>query len=267
MSGKSRRWLAGCGIGCGVVVVLVIVGVVGGSFMMMGDFKDAIGDRETLDQRYGGQGDFVPAADGAIPPERMEAFLAVRDSVMTFCDDFMATSAQFERMDALDEDAPKVEALSGVAGLTGEIFMMVPRMGRFFGARNGMLLEVGMGLGEYTYIYVLAYGDRLRGDGVAPESDFFSSGDPNARVCGVLRGMVRNQLDAAVDADTRALLEAEIGRLEADPRRIPWQDGLPPNVAASIAPYRERLDAVFCPATVGLELNKNRQRGLSIHGS
>ena len=32
----------------------------------------------------------------------------------------------------------------------------------YLSIRNEALLREGMGLGEYTYIYVMAYGERLR---------------------------------------------------------------------------------------------------------
>ncbi len=255
MSKRNWRWLAGCGIGCGAVLVLGIVGIVGGSFVMMKDFKESITVRETLDERHGEQADFTPPGDGAVAPERMEAFLTVRENVMELCDEFTATAGKFAHLDELDDDTPKTEALSDVMKLTGDVFMMMPRLGRFFQARNGSLLEVDMGLGEYTYIYVLVYRDRL------PDEE------PGDRICAALRQMLRNQLAGSDDIAMSAVLEAEIARLEADPRSIPWQVGLPAVTAASIEPYRERLDAVFCPATVGLEFNKNRQRGLSIHGN
>jgi hypothetical protein len=87
--------------------------------------------------------------------------------------------------------------------------------------------------------------------------------------------MLRRQLIAALEADVQGLdqddlrdqLVTEIEKLEADSERLPWQDGLPPAVAASLAPFRDRLDAGFCRETAGLELNQNRQRGLSIQGS
>jgi len=264
---STKKWLTGCGLGCGVVAILGIVGVVGGSFVIMNDFKDAIADRETLDARHGDQPDFTPSADGTIAPERMEAFLAVRAAAMTLCDEFMTTAGKFEQMDELDEDASRKEAFSGIMNLTGDIFMMVPRLGGYYQARNGTLLDVGMGLGEYTYIYVLVYGDRLRGEGQTEEADFLSSGDPNARVCEALRQMLRNQQGVTDDVAMQSLLEEELSRLEEHTESIPWQGALPPAIAASIAPYREQLDAVFCPATVGLEFSKNRQSGLSIHSN
>jgi hypothetical protein len=274
MSLPTKKWLLGCGIGCGGLVVLVIVGVVGSSFVFMGKFREAIADREILDERHGEQAAFIPPLDGAVAPERLQAFLTVRSAVMEVCAEFEATALHFQHMDQLEEDTPKREVLVEVMKLSGDVFKMVPRLGDFFHARNTTLLAVDMGLGEYTYIYVLAYGERLGTGGVEEGESFFGDTVQNQRIPGVLGQMLRNQLAAVVAAEAageelgewRQRLEAEIERLDAEPDRLPWQDGLPPAIAASLAPFRDPLDDLFCTATVGLELNRNRQEGLSIHG-
>jgi len=266
MNKKTKQWLAGCGIGCGAILILGLIGSVVGTMFLMGGFKDSIATREILDERHGDQGDFIPAMNGAISTESMEKFLTVRSAIMEHCEEFTTTMQKFESMEDMGDDTSKKEAFSGVMNLTGDIFMMVPRMGRFYGARNGTLLDVDMGLGEYTYIYVLAYGYHLRGEGRAARGDAFNSGEPNDRVCKALRQMLRNQLNTVVDPDERAMLEQEIGRLEADPESIPWVGELPSAIAASLDPYRQQLEDLFCPATIFLEFNKNRTQGLSIHG-
>ena len=81
----SKRWLQGCGIGCGIVALLLVVAMIGGSLVVMRPFREAVQTRETLDERYGQQADFAPAADGAIPSDRLEAFVAVRTVLMAVC--------------------------------------------------------------------------------------------------------------------------------------------------------------------------------------
>ncbi len=274
MNPTGKKWLLGCGIGCGAVILLGILITVGGSLFMMGPFRDAIATREALDELYGDQASFTPPADGAVTADRVEAFLTVRDAIMELCADFQQTAAQFQAMDDLDEDANDREAMAEGFKLTREVIGMVPRMGKLYEARNVTLGEVEMGLGEYTYIYVMAYGREINPEDADDETVF---GDKMAsrRVREILRDMLRRQLNAALDADAqgqdlddlRDRLVAEIEILEAEPERLPWQDGLPPAVAASLAPFRDRLDAGFCRETSGLELNQNQQRGLSIQGS
>jgi len=70
--------------------------------------------------------------------------------------------------------------------------------------------------------------------------------------------MLRN-LDEDLAADSkpgglRELVNAELQTLEADPERIPWEDGLPEEFEAGLEPYRERLEATYSPATNPFEL-------------
>jgi hypothetical protein len=238
MASTTRKWLAGCGVGCGgLVLVLIVIGVIGSS-LLMNQFDEAIATREELEQRFGEQADYTPPPDGAVGPERLEAFLAVREAAMTACASFTRTAADFRGMDDR--------------------------------ARNGALAAAGMGLGEYTYLYVVAYGDSLRS--LPPDAALFGQEGVGLRAREVLRTMLRNQLAALATAGSdaepadgwRREQQAEIDRLEAEPDRLPWQDGLPPALAASLAPYRGRLGAAFCAATAGLELTRSRKRGLSI---
>ena len=73
-------------------------------------------------------------------------------------------------------------------------------------------------------------------------------------------GALRNALtDPTVIDDTemarwRATLETEIAAMEADPLRIPWQDGIPESLEASFLPYRERLEDSYDPMTSALEV-------------
>ena len=50
------------------------------------------------------------------------------------------------------------------------------------------------------------------------------------------------------------LVAAELEALEADPARIPWEDGLPEELAVGLEPYRERLASTYSPATNPFEL-------------
>ena len=70
--------------------------------------------------------------------------------------------------------------------------------------------------------------------------------------------MLRN-LDEDLAADSepgglRELVLAELESLEANPERIPWEDGLPEEFAAGLEPYRERLEVTYSPATNPFEL-------------
>jgi hypothetical protein len=73
--------------------------------------------------------------------------------------------------------------------------------------------------------------------------------------------MLRRQL-AALDESGRLResdpwrqqLVAEIAAMESDHFRIPWRDGLPPVIEASLEPYRTRLEASYSPLCNPLEV-------------
>ena len=83
MAGRAKNFLLGCGLSCLAVIVLCIALTVGLVFWGRGkmrgvDESAALG--QTLDERSGRSAEFVPWADGAIPAERMESFLRVREA-------------------------------------------------------------------------------------------------------------------------------------------------------------------------------------------
>ena len=84
MAGRVKKWQMGCGIGCGLLVV--ILGGVGTCGYM--NVRQIINRAEFFNEsvrditaEFGEPGDFVPAADGRIAADRVEAFMAVRDSM------------------------------------------------------------------------------------------------------------------------------------------------------------------------------------------
>ena len=81
MAGKMPRWLMGCGIGCGVVVVLVLAAITVGAVSlnrMLGDVDRATEMRAEIDERFDTAENFTPAADGSVAPDRLERFSAQR---------------------------------------------------------------------------------------------------------------------------------------------------------------------------------------------
>ena len=76
-----------------------------------------------------------------------------------------------------------------------------------------------------------------------------------------LHAMLRHQLAGVAAGNRNAeslqwhqTLAAEIRSLESDPYRLPWQDGLPQQLADSLAPYRTRLEASYSALANHLEL-------------
>ena len=52
--------------------------------------------------------------------------------------------------------------------------------------------------------------------------------------------------------------------MQADDRRVPWQDGIPAAITEALAPYRAELDELYCPAMAPLELMINERHGPAV---
>ncbi len=272
-SSAAKKWLIGCGIGCGVIIViaalLVTLGVLYVRNLVEG-FKDSEVMLEALTERFGEISDYKPEPTGRIAPERVEAFLAAREATAAERDK-IAKSIQLL---SDEEDAQiDVESAGGVLQKIKMGFGLIPQLADFFKARNQALLDVGMGLGEYTYLYTIVYFAWLE----KPVSD-----GPSVRITGenqeirtrrweneqearelseditlrrlhrMLLPILRNQLDRlmqdmppAAGQDWKDALSAEVAAMEADRYRLAWQDGLPDIIASSLEPYRARLEAGY----------------------
>ena len=272
MSRTTSKVLTGCGIGCLLAIVLVVgFGWMGYRWARLAaDAVESAGQSEArLEERFGPVRDFRPPVDGRIPAVRMEAFLVVRESL----------AAQRTALE---------EAISGLTpgeggGKTGGLraaragARIGPRALDFSRARNESMLSASMGFGEYTWIYWLTYdawlgnpadastlhdlmAERSTSDG-SVQVHFGGSMEPE-RITWRLRcdvtAMLRNlEEDLTADSEPgglRELVNAELQALEADPARIPWEDGLPGPFAVGLEPYRERLEATYSPATNPFEL-------------
>lgn len=281
MAGGARKWLLGCGIGCGVMVLLAAgVGTVGflGVRKAMDRGKDIESGYEELKARYGAPEDFVPAPDGAVPAGRMLAFLAAREALAA---DRQVAGDILRTLDGQSADGtPPGFLQKAQAG-----FRLVPVMMDFVERRNQALTAQGLGLGEYYYIYSLAYFNLLGKDLADGPSFTVTSHDEggdnrgfqweagkNDRsedsrddrersirryLHGVQLQMARNQLEGLTalggDEADRQRLEAEVAALGNDPRRLLWETGLPEAVRASLEPYRAQLEATYDPMTNVLE--------------
>ncbi len=275
---KTNSCLIGCGIGCLVLLILAIALFAGGAVWFRGlvsGFEDAAETRDALEQEFGEPGDFTPAADGSIAPARLEAFLAIREVT---AESRSAIRRAFEALPLSEEEAREieeqafVEKMGSVFGITSSALGLARRIGDFFVARNDAFAEHGMGLGEYSYIYVLAYYNWLgKSPDDGPTGDDDMRGDFDRSYVRVRRDLIchlENQLaslpaagaEAGPSAERHAL-EAEIEAMRDDRYRILWEDGLPAPIEKSLVPYRERLEASYDPVTNPFEIARMEQRG------
>jgi hypothetical protein len=265
--------------GCIILVALVVVTVVGvgiGGYVFVKqtihDFKEVEAVSQEVTDRFGPATDFRPAADGAIAAERIEAFLQVRDSMRQARQETEKSLALL----AKHEDPSATEILSMIRAGIG----LVSQIAEFFGNRNQALLDQEMGLGEYTYIYGIAYFAWLEmspADGppfvlVGDGGTHGHTEDPKdvhleanlSNLNRLLLPMLRHQLEDLLSQDQapsgwQEVLTAEIAAMAADRFHIPWQNGLPPVMAESLAPYRERLSASYSPLCNPLEVQAEHE--------
>ncbi len=257
--GGCGRWLAGCGIAAAAGLALFVAFV----YMTTVPFRRAVDAERELAERAA-SAPFKAAADGSIAPERVEAFLAVRAALAEPCESIAEFDRALQRMDSLDkrESVSRMEALKLALSTTKGAMGMARNLGTFFAARDKALLDVGMGLDEYDWIYVLAYHGQLLDPHERTERRAFHDAALNGRVAEGLHGVLERQRTALAavggSPEELAALDAELAAMAVDPRRLPWQDALPFAITASLAPFRQQLDAAFCPSAVGIELKTNK---------
>jgi hypothetical protein len=270
VASSGKKWLVGCGVGCGAVILLAILLSVGGSLFMMRPFNKAIDAQKELIAEFGEREAYIPPPQG-ITPERIEAFLAVRGAVWPMCAEFRKVGDSFTAMEELErggEDASKGEIFKAVGNLTGGIFGMVGNMGRFTHLRNQALLDQGMSLGEYIWIYVLVYNSWK---GHLPNHDIADQAQGGMSVSErkIMRTLVLNHAEALEDAgrpDRAAIWEQEAGRMLRAETGVPFKDGgLPEELIRGFLPFEDALDSLYCEATSSFEMNRVRKKGLSIH--
>ncbi len=283
-SSTASKWLIGCGIGCGVVILLLVFAGVSGYFFfknIVKGFEETEAIADVLTERYGGIKDYCPDPGGAIGPERVEIFLSVRNSmepVKEKLENSINILSDEERASQFKEE-PSPGVLTKIK--TG--FGIIPLIAEFYTRRNQALLDAKMGLGEYYFIYVVSYYSWLGkspGDGL--EYHLVGEDDENRGVYWRRGGnedlddrqedmlkqlhrqilpMLKNQLAKLTRIDVSPIrdpwlemLAAEIEAMEADRFRLLWQDGLPDVLEASLKTFRGRLDASYSKMLNALEV-------------
>ena len=264
--GTSKR-----GIGCGVVVVLAAIVLAVPVFRVGNAIWKVKRVEQTLNNTLGEARTYVPPLTGALAPERMETFLRVRTRVFANCPEFQGYLDEVIRLEGLEEDPDVSKPESMKEGLGGlkRLLQAGPGFLRFMEVRNQALLDESMGLGEYMYIYVLAYREQLR---LETDSRFsnFEDAFVGSRARRDLASMIRNQLEAVeaardVSGDDAWLmaLRDQVALLATEEKPLPWETGLPPEIASSIDPYAAPLDALYCSGLAKMELSQ-KNKGLDI---
>ncbi|MCJ7581944.1 MAG: hypothetical protein MUP98_15635, partial [Candidatus Aminicenantes bacterium] len=171
MEKSTKKWFIGCGIGCGALVIILLVLLALGFFFvkdMVNKFEETGELTNSLKDLYGEIEDYMPPPDGRIPFERMEAFLYVRESLIPVRDRLDRSISLLDSMRNRETRREEPRRPGRVFRAFKAGFDLIPGIGDYYSLRSQSLLEVEMGLGEYMYIYILSYYSMLEkppGDG------------------------------------------------------------------------------------------------------
>jgi len=264
----GRLRLRGCAAGCGLLILIGLLFVGGFLWSAFRTNHQTLIQRQVLDTQYPDAERYTPPADGAIPEDRMRRFLAVRGELTGPCE---KVAEHWQDMAVMNDLAgSETVSLRHLLGQGSRVVRGFPRLvkdyGRYVSERNRALLEQEMGLGEYSWIYAMSY---FAGLGYRPTQAFPESDRPDIfhqRVIPQLRDMMARRLaegpDRGLAPDSLSAWNTELDALAQDPGRVPFQDGLPPELAASIEPFRQELEALACPEASELDFATTERRGL-----
>ena len=266
---KRNRWLNWRVLTIATVVFFIAAGI---GFLVV-----TVGESKRIEQsvidRYGWTNEYTPPADGFVAPERMESFIRVRQAVQPNCAVFHRILDDIMELEAIEEDGEMPTGEKASRGLQSikSMFNAAPNYLEFMDARNTALLDQEMGLGEYFYIYLAAYGEQLAGESESRYADMGEAGI-SPRTKGEIVLILQNQLVALESSghetsgeELAAVLEAEIEALESGLHSAPWPNGPPDRTGESLAPFREHLDELYCTGIARTELMQ-KNRGLNFGG-
>jgi len=225
---------------------------------------------QSLIDQYGWADKYTPIVDGSIPPQRVEGFVRVRETLQPNCLDFQGILdgvLAIESIETNQEMSPVEKTSTGIRGFMG-IFATLPAIAEFMEIRNASLLAEEMGLGEYMYIYLAAYGEQLANESVSAYSGM-EEAYIGARTRDEFVQILGNQLAALETAGPEASpegliadLRAEIEAIEDGSHSSPWPNGPTGVTRESLAPYHEQLAKLYCAGIVAIELQQ-KNRGFS----
>lgn len=238
---------------------------------------------DTLVEQYGQIQEYCPSPDGEIKPQHLEAFLAVREAIVPVREEL---EMSFRILQDIDDKETSEEERRGVIKKITTGFGMISQISDFHKTRIQALLDSGMGMGEYYYIYTVVYYSWLEKsvlDGhdiqIRGEDEGFRFNDWQDQESEEIRRdmtlrwlhriflpMLHNQHEKLIEGDFRGIskqwreaLEAEIEAMELNRYRLVWQDGLPEVTRRSLEPFRGRLEASYSPLTNGVEMALERR--------
>lgn len=259
--------------GCLLIALTITFVTVSVFYFLTAGIRDAKQIEQTLIDRFGWAEEYIPQRDGSIDPQRIEAFIRIREAVQADCAEYQAVLESIRGLDKLESDQDQSASEAASTGLQGlkSAFGAGPKMVKFSTSRNRALLEEEMGLGEYLYIYLTSYGEQL-----AKESAGDFSNTEEAYVSERARKeytrILANQLQALETSEAQSSqpglvddLRAEIEALTDGSHTSPWPEGPVGKSRAALAPYHQKLDDLYCTGVVKIELLQ-KNRGFQLDG-
>jgi hypothetical protein len=273
MSKNSRDGKTARRHGCLITVAVVLVLGATVIFFAGAPIRKAKQREQSLNDSFGWAETYTPAANGSIPPERVEAFLRIREAVIGHCSGFREILEEITEVDEIENDKEihAGERASKSIRSLGRMLTLVQKYLAIVETRNEALLSEQMGLGEYIYIYLTAYSEQLAHEA---DSRFYRMKEAyvSDRTLDEFVSILENQVEAAenlkpgaVSANDLSEIRAEIKALGNGSQHSPWPDGPPAASKSSLAPYRDQLVDLYCPGIVKVELLQ-KNRGFQFEG-
>jgi len=273
MSKTSQKKDKGKRKGCLLIFVTVVFIVVSGIYFVTAKVRDAKHLEQTLIDQFDWADKYTPPIDGSITPQRLEGFIRVREAVQTHCVDYQAILADVIELERLEDDQEISDGDKASRGLEGvkSLFSAGPKMIKFSVARNEALLDENMGLGEYLYIYLTAYGEQLANESASPYAKM-DEAYVSQRARKEFTKILGNQV-TALEASSKLpsyenliiQLREEIEALKEGSHTSPWPNGPVGKASESLAPYQVQLAELYCSGIVKIELLQ-KNRGLQFDG-
>jgi hypothetical protein len=228
---------------------------------------------QSLVDRFDWPEKYTPPATGSVPPERVEAFIRVREAVQPNCAIFQGILNDIISLEAVeaDQEMSAAEKTSKGLGSFKSMFNAAPAFLEFMDARNLALLEEEMGLGEYFYLYLAAYGPQLARE---PDSPYAAMEEAYmgqrtrqefALILGNQLTALESSSQAASNQELLADLRAQIEGLASPSKSPPWPNGPVGMLGETLSPYRDHLEKLYCSGIVKTELLQ-KNRGLNFKG-
>lgn len=282
---RNSKILTGCGIGCGtVVVVLIVIGIIGYNFFSdkfekLGEFEELT---TSLQEKYENYDQYYPATNSLVTESQMEIFLEIRDSIYLRRDEF--TNAMKELSERIhSNDTSENESFSGVLSIISTGLSTVPEISKFYMYRDRLLTKYNFEIGEYYFYYILSYYVSLKTDladgplfpipGNTHGNDFRFDGrqkhdneefinevresradDISAKTNMFMSKIFTNIVEKSAFSNKKIIKE-EIDKLREDRYRIPFDDSCPEFIKEFFDKYADKLQTNYVSYLNPLELN------------